>query len=345
VIAKLAASTYDGKRSANWLKFKCVRDQEFVIGGYTAPKGSRVGLGALLLGYHEGRDLVYAGKVGTGFDEATLRSLHKRLSARRQDAPPFTRGLCARGRRPMGAPGTGGTDRIQRMDTRRQAAPPALPRAAHRQGRGRRRAGEPLMSRIEVEVTHPDRMLFPGITKRDLVDYYREVADTMLPHLKGRPLNVQRFPRGIDQQGFLQQDFAGTLPDWMSGIEVSKEGGTVVHPLVERREALAWLANQNCITLHAGSRERAGCAAPIGWSSTSTRANAISRCSERPRARSPGCWTISNCRVTCRPPGRAGCTSWCRCGRHRLRRRPPVRPRRGRGGGGRRCRASHRGSP
>ena len=93
MIAKLADSTYDGKRSANWLKFKCVRDQEFVIGGYTAPKGSRVGLGALLLGYHEGGDLVYAGKVGTGFDEATLRSLHERLSARKRDVPPFTRGL------------------------------------------------------------------------------------------------------------------------------------------------------------------------------------------------------------------------------------------------------------
>ena len=93
VIAKLADSKYDGGRSTNWLKFKCVRDQEFVIGGYTAPKGSRIDLGALLIGYHEGRDLVYAGKVGTGFDEATLRSLHKRLSAIEQDAPPFTHGL------------------------------------------------------------------------------------------------------------------------------------------------------------------------------------------------------------------------------------------------------------
>jgi DNA ligase D-like protein (predicted ligase) len=93
VIAKRADSTYGSGRSPNWLKFKCVRDQEFVVGGYTAPKGSRVGLGALLLGYHDGRDLVYAGKVGTGFDEATLRSLHERLSAIEQDAPPFTRGL------------------------------------------------------------------------------------------------------------------------------------------------------------------------------------------------------------------------------------------------------------
>jgi bifunctional non-homologous end joining protein LigD len=93
VIAKRADSTYDGRRSPNWLKFKCVRDQEFVVGGYTSPKGSRIELGALLIGYHEGRDLVYAGKVGTGFDEATLRSLHERLSPIEQDTPPFTRGL------------------------------------------------------------------------------------------------------------------------------------------------------------------------------------------------------------------------------------------------------------
>ncbi len=93
VIAKRADSTYDGHRSKDWLKFKCVRDQEFVVGGYTAPKGSRVGLGALLLGYYEAPDLVYAGKVGTGFDDATLRSLHEQMSAIEQDEPSFTRGL------------------------------------------------------------------------------------------------------------------------------------------------------------------------------------------------------------------------------------------------------------
>ncbi|WP_102417606.1 non-homologous end-joining DNA ligase [Mycobacterium sp. 4858] len=93
VIAKLADSRYDGGRSRNWLKFKCVRDQEFVVGGYTSPKGSRVELGALLLGYYDGRDLVYAGKVGTGFDDATLRRLHGRLSTITRDTPPFSRGL------------------------------------------------------------------------------------------------------------------------------------------------------------------------------------------------------------------------------------------------------------
>jgi bifunctional non-homologous end joining protein LigD len=112
------------------------------------------------------------------------------------------------------------------------------------------------MPRVEVEITHPDRVLFPadGITKRDLVAYYSDIAATMVPHLKGRPLTVQRFPRGIDQEGFFQQDFADSLPDWMNGVEVAREGGeggTVLHPLADRREALRWLANQNCITLHA----------------------------------------------------------------------------------------------
>jgi bifunctional non-homologous end joining protein LigD len=93
VIAKLADSKYDGRRSPHWLKFKCVRDQEFVVGGYTSPKGSRIELGALLIGYYDDGNLVYAGKVGTGFDEATLRSLHERLSRIERDATPFTRGL------------------------------------------------------------------------------------------------------------------------------------------------------------------------------------------------------------------------------------------------------------
>lgn len=111
------------------------------------------------------------------------------------------------------------------------------------------------MPHADVVITHPDRVVFPAhkITKRDLVDYYQEVANTMLRHLKSRPLSVQRFPRGIDQQGFVQQDFADSLPHWMGRAEVAregKEGGTVVHPVAESRDALAWLANQNCITLH-----------------------------------------------------------------------------------------------
>ncbi|MCZ4493262.1 MAG: ATP-dependent ligase [Conexibacter sp.] len=90
LIAKRADSRYAEKRSRDWLKLKCEQGQELVIGGYTAPKGSRAEFGALLLGYYDDDGLLrYAGKVGTGFDEATLRSLGGRLRELRQDEPPF----------------------------------------------------------------------------------------------------------------------------------------------------------------------------------------------------------------------------------------------------------------
>lgn len=92
VVAKRANSPYTAGRSRDWLKFKCVHDQELVIGGYTAPKGSRIGFGALLVGYHEGADFVYAGKVGTGFDTAVLNDLHARMQRLEQEKSPFTKG-------------------------------------------------------------------------------------------------------------------------------------------------------------------------------------------------------------------------------------------------------------
>jgi DNA ligase D-like protein (predicted ligase) len=92
VIAKRTAAPYTGGRSRDWLKFKCVRDQEFVIGGWTEPKGSRAGFGALLLGYYADGALVYAGKVGTGFGDEMLRRLGKELAALDVGRSPFDRG-------------------------------------------------------------------------------------------------------------------------------------------------------------------------------------------------------------------------------------------------------------
>jgi bifunctional non-homologous end joining protein LigD len=89
VIAKRADSPYAARRSRDWLKFKCGMGQELVIGAYTEPRGTRIELGALLLGYYDEDALRYAGKVGTGFDRATLRDLGERLRALRRDDPPF----------------------------------------------------------------------------------------------------------------------------------------------------------------------------------------------------------------------------------------------------------------
>jgi DNA ligase D-like protein (predicted ligase) len=99
LIAKRAGAPYRAGRGRDWLKFKCENAQEFVIGGYTDPQGSRTGFGALLLGYYEpGGSLAYAGKVGTGFDERTLRRLHAALSGLERDRPAFSRGKLPRTR-------------------------------------------------------------------------------------------------------------------------------------------------------------------------------------------------------------------------------------------------------
>lgn len=93
VIAKRRGSPYEHRRSKHWLKMKCERSQEFVVGGFTNPQGARVGLGALLVGYHDGADLVFAGKIGTGFDTALLLDLRRRLDAIEVEASPFTRAV------------------------------------------------------------------------------------------------------------------------------------------------------------------------------------------------------------------------------------------------------------
>lgn len=96
LVVKRADSAYRSGRSADWLKLKCVRDQELVVGGWTGAHGSRGGFGALLVGYYDGTDLVFAGKVGTGFDGRTLALVTARLTALERDTPPFTRGRPAR---------------------------------------------------------------------------------------------------------------------------------------------------------------------------------------------------------------------------------------------------------
>jgi bifunctional non-homologous end joining protein LigD len=91
VIAKRRGSPYEHRRSKHWLKMKCEASQEFVVGGFTDPQGARVGLGALLIGYHENSDFVFAGKIGTGFDTGLLLELRRRLDAIELPESPFTK--------------------------------------------------------------------------------------------------------------------------------------------------------------------------------------------------------------------------------------------------------------
>ena len=101
-------------------------------------------------------------------------------------------------------------------------------------------------------ITHPEKILFPadGITKGELAAYYETIAPVMLPHLRRRPVTMERYHRGITEQGFFQKDVSKGFPEWLQRVEVPKKDGTVHHPLANDTRSLLWLANQNSITIH-----------------------------------------------------------------------------------------------
>jgi bifunctional non-homologous end joining protein LigD len=101
-------------------------------------------------------------------------------------------------------------------------------------------------------ITHPEKVLFPGegITKGELAAYYEMIAPLMLPHLRRRPITMERYHRGISAPGFFQKDVSKGFPEWLERVEVPKHGGTVHHPIANDKRSLLWLANQNSITIH-----------------------------------------------------------------------------------------------
>jgi bifunctional non-homologous end joining protein LigD len=101
-------------------------------------------------------------------------------------------------------------------------------------------------------ITHPEKVMFPddGITKGDLAAYYEAVAPVMLPHIKGRPITMERYPAGIGKKGFWQKDVSKGFPEWLGRVEVPKKDGVVHHPVITDLRSLLWVTNQNTITQH-----------------------------------------------------------------------------------------------
>jgi bifunctional non-homologous end joining protein LigD len=101
-------------------------------------------------------------------------------------------------------------------------------------------------------ITHPEKLLFPedGISKGELAAYYEAIAPVMLPHVRRRPITMERYHRGIHAPGFFQKDVSKGFPAWLKRVEVPKKDGTVHHPLANDARSLLWLANQNSITIH-----------------------------------------------------------------------------------------------
>ncbi|MGY6272250.1 DNA ligase D [Achromobacter denitrificans] len=261
LICKRLDSPYVAGRGAAWLKLKCRPRQEYVIGGYTAPGGSRKHFGALLVGLRKGRKLTYAGRVGTGFTAATLASLHAKLRALRADASPFDGPLPGPGRYGQSAGEVhwvkpelvaeiryaGLTqDKLLRQASYvglredkpasevsgETAAAPAAAATAN----GDKAGG--------IRITHPGRVIIhdPDTTKLDLARYYEAAGPSIVPHLRGRRIALLRCPDGTDATCFFQKHISGQLP---AGLERDGE-----HLLVQSIEGILALVQRGVIEFH-----------------------------------------------------------------------------------------------
>ena len=238
LVAKRRDSPYTSTRSSAWLKLRCSRRQEFVIGGYTEPSGSRSGFGALLVGvYDDAGKLNYAGRVGTGFDQRMLASLARELKARESRKMPFSRQPPADTRAPVHwvKPEmvaecrfkTWTTEGIIRQASfvglrrdkpateivREQQGPPVGRKTARAAAAAAPRASAKSRSRSSadevagVRISHPDRLIDAqsGTHKIDLVRYFESVAPWILPHLQKRPVALVRAPDGVGGELFFQK--------------------------------------------------------------------------------------------------------------------------------------------
>jgi bifunctional non-homologous end joining protein LigD len=242
IIAKRRDSAYVCRRSSDWIKLKCKRRQEFVIGGWTDPKGSRTGIGSLLLGVHEDDGkLRYAGNVGTGFNEETLRDLRQKLDALATPRSPFEAGtgiprnahwvkpelVCEvsfgewtrdgkirhavfqglRSDKPADAIGEEPVLHEPPADKPAAKARKPAQKAAAATAPAAAPAAATTSLPPTLRISNPDRVVDPqsGITKIGLVRYYALVAPLMMVHLKDRPIAMVRAPDGIEGQLFFQK--------------------------------------------------------------------------------------------------------------------------------------------
>jgi bifunctional non-homologous end joining protein LigD len=293
-VSKRADSVYrEGVRTRDWVKVKCGRRQEMVIGGFTDPQGARSGFGALLLGVHDGGKLRYAGKVGTGFDDKTLAMLRPILGKLEQSRPPFVdppRGYEAKGAhwvKPQlvaeiaftewsndGAlrhPSFQGLreDKKAADVVREEPAPdkssgaaadPAPRKRVDSRAAPRKSTAAAEASADEiagVKLSHPDKELFPEakLTKRDLAHYYEKIADWILPHLRDRPLALVRCPDGWRNQCFYQKHADKSIHPAVTRVEVPEAKGHGIYCAANSLPALVALVQWGVIELHPwGSR-------------------------------------------------------------------------------------------
>ncbi|MBC5764859.1 DNA ligase D [Ramlibacter albus] len=267
VIAKRKGSAYVTRRSSDWIKLKCHKRQEFVIGGYTDPKGSRVGIGSLLLGVHEDGKLRYSGNVGTGFNDKVLADLRGKLEALKADRSPFQAGSeiprNAHWVKPQlvcevqfGEWTRDGRVRHSVFHGLREDKPAS--RIVREQAVHDAPVDKPAASASSValpatlRVSHPDRVVDAqsGITKIQLVRYYALVTPLMMPHLKHRPIAMVRAPEGIGHELFFQKHLDRYKMKGMVELDPAIWPGTPPMIEVGKPEGLLSAAQMNVVEFH-----------------------------------------------------------------------------------------------
>lgn len=277
IVSKRGDLPYRAGRSREWVKIKCRHQQEFVIGGFTLPAGSRTGIGALLLGvYDEQGALRYSGRVGTGFTQARLAALRKALDARVIARAPFAasatlKGVAARWVRPelvaevrfsewtadglvRQAAFLGLREDKVAREVRRETAvalTESLRVAAQRPPAvaSKRPADVTLRG---IRLTHPDKVLYPeqGTTKRDLAEYYDAVADWIMPHLHHRPLSLLRCPEGRQRTCFYQKHAMQGLSATLNRVRLREKEGVAEYLTADTPAAVIALVQAGVLELH-----------------------------------------------------------------------------------------------
>jgi bifunctional non-homologous end joining protein LigD len=279
IICKQADAPYRSGRGHSWLKVKCTGREELIVLGWTPPRGSRTGLGSPHLGYYDGKGgLHYAGGVGTGFSDDELSRLAQRLRKLAAGAP---KGLLVGGDEPLDnairwvkpelvaevrLTSWSGSGRVRqsvylglREDKRAKEvvrepadAKSQRKRMTPRQPRNARapmvvtpprRSGDQVAG---VTLTHPDRELWPGVTKRQLADYWQAVAEIALPGVAGRPLAIVRCPDGIEGERFFQKHGHGTMP---AAVRNGEAGGQP-YLAIDDMAGLIAMAQMSALELH-----------------------------------------------------------------------------------------------
>ena len=269
IVAKKAASRYQaGRRTRDWLKVKTHQEQEFIVAGYTRGKGRRAGsLGSLVLAVMRGSELTYAGNVGTGFDEdeierlvGLLRPLERRTPSFREvpKMPKVRRADVAWVEPVLVAE----VEFAEWTHDGRLRAPVYKGLREDKEPSEVRRE-EPLPTEIRrgkrvLRLSNLDKPFWPeeGITKGDLIAYYRDVAPVLVPHLRDRPFTMKRYPDGWEGKHFFQKDAPSHMPAWIptfsyrSTSRATREKRTLRYPLVNDELALLWMANMGCVDMN-----------------------------------------------------------------------------------------------